>query len=71
MYENFGTSLHKQVMPASSSQMYGPSIYCWRQYLIGFNFVAWGDIVEKGATNIIIVKKNSVIWLRKTTFMNQ
>ena len=29
-----------------------------RQYGIGFNVVPWGDVIEKGATNIIIVKKN-------------
>ena len=43
-----------------------------RQYGIGFNFVPWGDVIEKGATNIIIVKKNSVICLKKQkTFMNK
>ena len=36
-----------------------------RQYGIGFNFVPWGDVIEKGATNSIIVKKNSVICLKK------
>ena len=34
-------------------------------YGIGFNFVPRGDVIEKGATNIIIVKKNSVVCLKK------
>ena len=28
-----------------------------RQYGIGFNFVPWGDVIEKGATNIVKVFK--------------
>ena len=42
-----------------------------RQYGIGFNFVPWGEVIEQGATNIIIVKKNSVIcYIKKKTFIN-
>ena len=37
-----------------------------REDEIGFNFVLWGDVIEKGATNIIIVKKNFVKSLKKT-----
>ena len=42
-----------------------------RQYGIGFNFVPWGDVIEKGEINVITVKKTSVVCLKKTTFMNQ
>ena len=44
----------------------------WRYwYWIGFKFVPWGDVIETGATNIIIVKKNFITCLKKATFMNQ
>ena len=36
-----------------------------RQYGIGFNFVPWGDVIEKGETNVIIVKKTFVVCLEK------
>ena len=29
-----------------------------RQYGIGLNVVPWGDVIEKGETNVIIVKQN-------------
>ena len=39
------------------------TFHCWRrvearrQYGIGFNFVPWGDVIEKGATNIYYFKE--------------
>ena len=34
-----------------------------RQYGIGFNFVPWGDVIEKGETNVIIVKKKPMLFV--------
>ena len=39
-----------------------------RQYGIGFNVVPMGDVIEKGETNVNIVKtKTSVVCLKKKT----
>ena len=46
-------------------RLYWRRVEALRQYGIGFNVVPWGDIIEKGAINIIIVKKNSVICSKK------
>ena len=46
---------------------YSRRVEARRQYGIGFNFVPWGDIIKKGATDIIIVKKNSCYMFEKKT----
>ena len=40
-----------------------------RQYGIGFNFVPWGNVVEKGETNVknplLFVWKKQPLWINK------
>ena len=40
-----------------------------RQYGIGFNFVPWGDVIEKGETNKYNCKEKLCNMFEKTAFM--
>ena len=69
---NFNSIFINYVILLFIESNYWRRVEARRQYWIGFNCVPWGDIIEEGATNIIIVKKNSVICLeKKKNFMNK